>query len=141
MCTVDAEAAARVLEAHTNVVAAWVFGSASSGRVRQGGDVDVAVLFRRPPSLDDLADLRADLQEALGFEEIDLVPLTDESPSSLRFEALSGRRIFCRDVERVAMFQSLAAREYEDDMAFAARGLRAWAEVRRQRAGREPGGR
>ncbi|WP_025322972.1 type VII toxin-antitoxin system MntA family adenylyltransferase antitoxin [Deferrisoma camini] len=141
MCTVDVDAAVRVLAACTNVVAAWVFGSASGGRVRPGGDVDVAVLFRRPPSLDELADLRADLQEALGFEEIDLVPLTDESPAALRFEALSGRRVFCRDVGRVAEFQSLASREYEDDMAFAARGLRAWAEARRQRQGPKSGGR
>ncbi len=132
MSAVDVEAAARVFASRPNVVAAWLFGSAREGTVRPGGDVDVAVLFSGRPALDELADLRADLQDALGFEEIDLVVLTDDSPSALRFEALSGRRIFCRDPQRVAEFQSLAAREYEDDMAFAARGLAAWAEAHGQ---------
>ena len=90
--------------------------------MRSGSDLDVGVLFRRPPTLDLLATLRADLQEALQIEEIDLVTLNRASPVT-RFEAVSGRAIFCRDRARRAEFVSLAAREYEDAMAFLRWGL------------------
>ena len=105
------------------MVASWVFGSAQSGEIRPGSDLDVAVLFKARPDLDTLADLRADLQEALCFEEVDLVVLNGAHPI-LRFEAVSGRRIYCRNPERTAGFVSLTAREYEDAMALLARGLR-----------------
>ena len=124
--SVDLERIARVLARHPRVLAGWVFGSAQSGVVRPGGDLDVAVLFEAKPGLDEMADLRADLQEALNFEEIDLVVLNGAHPIT-RFEAISGRRIYCRDPGRTAGFVSRTAREYEDAMALLARGL-AWVE-------------
>lgn len=42
--------------------------------------------------------------------------LNDANPI-LRFEAVSGRMLFCRDIQRMADFVSLTAREYEDEMA------------------------
>lgn len=105
-----------VWETHHNVIAVWAFGSAQDGQIPQGGDLDIGVFFEAPPSLDELADLRSDLQQALGFEEIDLVVLNRANPV-LRFEALSGRSLFCRDPGRRADFASLTAREYEDEMA------------------------
>ena len=98
-----------------NVVAAWIFGSAQGGTVRPGGDIDVGVLFNRKPLLDELADLRACLQNALLFDDIDLVVLNDASPT-LRFEAVSGRPVYVADMERRATFASLTAREYEDEL-------------------------
>lgn len=120
---IDLDRIPEVLARYPQVVAAWVFGSAQSGEVRPGGDLDIAVLFTARPDLDTLADLRADLQEALDFEEIDLVVLNGAHPIT-RFEAVSGRRIYCRDLERTAGFVSLTAREYEDAMALLERGLR-----------------
>jgi len=99
-----------------NVVAAWIFGSAQGGTVRPGGDIDVGVLFNRKPLLDELADLRACLQNALLFDDIDLLALNDASPI-LRFEAVSGYPVYVTDTERRATFASLTAREYEDEMA------------------------
>jgi predicted nucleotidyltransferase len=99
-----------------NVVAAWIFGSAQGGTVRPGGDIDVGVLFYKKPLLDELADLRICLQNALVFDDIDLVVLNDTSPT-LRFEAVSGRPVYVTDMERRASFTSLTAREYEDEMA------------------------
>ncbi len=99
-----------------NVVAAWIFGSAQGGTVRPGGDIDVGVLFYRKPLLDELADLRACLQNALLFDDIDLLVLNDASPI-LRFEAVSGYPVYVTDTERRATFASLTAREYEDEMA------------------------
>ncbi len=112
----------RTLEQTPQVVAAWVFGSSQEGCVRSGSDLDVGVLFRRPPTLDTLATLRADLQAALQIEDIDLVTLNRASPVT-RFEAVSGRAIFCRDRARRAEFVSLAAREYEDALAFLRWGM------------------
>jgi len=74
------------------------------------------VLFYKKPLLDELADLRICLQNALVFDDIDLVVLNDTSPT-LRFEAVSGRPVYVTDMERRASFTSLTAREYEDEMA------------------------
>lgn len=115
MRQLDLTPAAKAFELFPNVVAAWVFGSAKVGAAREGSDLDIGVLFAKRPGLDELATLRADLQAALDFEEIDLSILNDASPV-LRFEAVSGRGLFCRDVAERARFASLAAREYEHAM-------------------------
>jgi predicted nucleotidyltransferase len=116
MYRVDWKLLESIWEAMPNVAAAWAFGSSQGGVVHDGGDIDIGVLFDRQPSLDDLAELRAQIQSATHFDEIDLVPLNDAS-AILRFEAISGRRIFCRDRVECAGYVSLWAREYEDDMA------------------------
>jgi len=119
---IDWEGAVPVLERHVNVLAAWMFGSAMEGRLPLDADLDLGVLFTRLPSLNELADLRADLQDALQFDDIDLITLNGASPI-LRFEAVSGQRLYCRDVSLMAEFVSLTAREYEESMAMLAQGL------------------
>lgn len=123
MSSVDWSHFESILAAAPNVVAAWVFGSAQSGQVKPGSDVDVGVLFESKPSLAELLELTGALQQAVPFAEIDLVPLNDANPI-LRFEAISGRAIFCRDTGRRAEFASLTAREYEDEMAMVERWVR-----------------
>lgn len=119
---IDWQQAESVLSQHPEVIAAWCFGSAQTGLIQPGSDLDLGILFERLPNLDQLLRLIADLQTALSFENIDLVPLNKADPI-LRFEAVSGRSIFCRDLARRAEFVSLTAREYEDAMAFFAWGL------------------
>ena len=119
---IDWEQAQPVWEAAANVIAAWAFGSAQDGHVRSGGDVDIGILFEAAPSLDELTGLLARLQNAFQIEDIDLVPLNEANPI-LRFEAVSGRPLFCRDPGRRAEFVSLTAREYEDEMAFLERSM------------------
>lgn len=119
---IDFEQAKTALEASAFVIAAWVFGSAQSGEVHPNGDVDIGVLFESPPSVDEQLNLLAGLQAALNHEEIDLVVLNGANPI-LRFEAISGKALFCRDAGRRAEFASLTAREYEDSMALWQRGL------------------
>lgn len=104
------------------MLAAWLFGSAKEGVVRPNSDIDLGVLFASKPTLEELANLRADLTETLQFEEVDLIPLNDADPL-LRFEAVSGRRLFVRDLEIVAGFVSLTAREAEDANALVQRGI------------------
>ena len=108
------------LAACEKVEAAWVFGSAGDGLVRPGGDIDVGVLWQERPSLDDLIHLRMALQQTLDYDDIDLVTLNDAS-TILRFEAVSGRSLFYRDAGRRAVFVSLTAREYEDEMVMVQR--------------------
>ncbi|MFQ5610731.1 MAG: nucleotidyltransferase domain-containing protein [Anaerolineae bacterium] len=121
--SIEWERAALVWEATPKVIAAWSFGSGQHGRVGPGSDVDIGVLMESPPSLDERFELLARLQAALHFEDIDLVILNGANPI-LRFEAISGRPLFCRDADRRAEFASLTAREYEDEMAFWQRSIR-----------------
>lgn len=112
-----------VWEDVSGLVSAWAFGSAQDGQIRDGADVDIGLLLDANPNLDELAETRAALQKALDIDDIDLVVLNEASPI-LRFEAISGRPLFCRDADRRAEFASLTAREYEDEMAMVARAMR-----------------
>ena len=114
----------RVFADHPQVIAVWIFGSAQTGSVGVGSDLDVGVLFDHPPTLDQRADVRADLQQAAGLDDIDLVVLNGAN-AVLQFEAVSGRSLYCRDVSRRAEFVSLVAREYEDEMAWVQQALMA----------------
>jgi predicted nucleotidyltransferase len=113
-----------VWEAWPDVVAVWAFGSAQGGEIQLGSDVDVAVLGERPLSLDDRLQILDQLQAQLQFADIDLIVL-NEANVILRFEAVSGKLLFCRDEQQMAAFVSLAAREYEDEMAQWRMALRA----------------
>ena len=78
---------------------------ARGGGATEGGEVGVcagkscsaappAVAELPGPSLEELADLRVDLQDVLQFDDIDLLVLNDASPI-LRFKAASGRQLYC----------------------------------------------
>jgi predicted nucleotidyltransferase len=123
--TIDWQQTAQVWQETPEVIAAWAFGSARDGTVLTGSDIDIAVLLESSPSMDERIELLARLQTAMQFEEIDLVVLNDANPI-LRFEAISGRSLFCRDPSRCATFASLTAREYEDEMALWQRALIEW---------------
>ncbi len=127
MLSVNKQAIAETLAANPNVVAAWLFGSAQSGRTHPGSDIDIGALFDHKPDLDERIDLLTALQDALNFERVDLVVLNGASPI-LRFEAVSGTLLFERpgadNVERRVAFVSLTARQYEYSMALIERGLR-----------------
>ncbi len=113
---IDWEKTVPIWEANPKIIAAWAFGSAQDGVVREGGDVDTAVLTTTPLTFDEQLTLLGRLQDALQMDEIDLVVLNNANPI-LRFEAVSGKRLFCRDLSAMAGFVSLTAREYEDEMA------------------------
>jgi predicted nucleotidyltransferase len=125
---VDLAALTPIWQAQPNLIAVWLFGSAQSGEVQPGSDLDFGLLFAAPPSLDELTGLSMQLQRTLDFDQFDLVPLNTAHPY-LRFEAISGRPLFCRDLDRRAEFASLAARDYEDEWAFWQKGLRYRAEL------------
>jgi uncharacterized protein len=123
MSDVDWQIARQIFEDNSNVMAAWAFGSAKEGVMRLGGDLDLAVLFDQNPSLDERVELLIQLQRGLNIDAVDLVVLNGATPIT-RFEAVSGRLVFSRDVSWQAEFVSLTAREYEYEMAFLLWGLK-----------------
>jgi predicted nucleotidyltransferase len=125
MCKIELDAIAAALENETHVIAAWIFGSAQKGMIPPGSDLDIGVLFTEKPSLDVLTGLRASLQAETDFDEIDLVSL-NEATVILRFEAISGQPVYCRDLDKRAEFASLTAREYESEMALLEWGLKSY---------------
>ena len=112
------------LEKHTELQAAWLFGSQASGRAHSESDVDVAVLASQPLTLDQRLTLQMELEEALQTYRLDLVDLR-KAGVVLQFEALQGERLLCRSPEEVAEFSSLVGREYESAMALLKIGYRA----------------
>jgi len=112
----DWDALETALASFPTIIATWVFGSAQNGIIRPTSDVDVGVLWQKKPPLDDLLTLHMRLQDTLHHDNIDLITLNGASPI-LRFEAISGRAVYCRDAGERAIFASLTAREYEDEMA------------------------
>jgi predicted nucleotidyltransferase len=124
MYKVDWDKINRVLASEPKVIAAWGFGSSQGGTIRPGSDLDIGILWAEPPSFARLADVRAALQVALQFDDIDLVSLNQASPV-VRFEAVCGRLIFCRSTEQRVAFVSLTAREYEDCIAMIQRAMAA----------------
>jgi predicted nucleotidyltransferase len=135
MYKVDWNQIKRVLASEPQIIAAWGFGSSQNGTIRSGSDLDIGILWAEPPTFARLADLRADLQAVLQFDDIDLVSLNQASPV-VRFEAVCGRLIFCRSTERRVAFVSLTAREYEDCMAMIQRAMAARAPRRTAPSGK-----
>ena len=78
-----------------------LFGSAARGGAFR--DVDLAVLFERSPSLDDVLNLVTDLAETIDVPEdrIDVVPLNSPDIPCILVEEALGRGIvvYCRDMD------------------------------------------
>ena len=92
---------------------AYLFGSAATGRLRSGSDVDVAVGFTSRPTLNGLAALSSDLERATG-RRVDLVDV-DTAPPLLQREIVKEGRLLwaASDDERVA-FETRALARYMD---------------------------
>lgn len=102
-----------LLDRRFGVETLWVFGSEAEGRVRPDSDLDVAVLFREPPSPLELAELGADAAAAIG-RSVDLVDLDSASPL-LGYQVLKhGRLVVDRDPSRRHAFATLLPSRRED---------------------------
>ena len=116
MTTIDLDRLKNLFCESDDVVAAMIFGSAQNGEVRDGGDLDIAVLYRQAPSPNRQLELMGEITETIDFDNVDLINL-NKAGTVLAFEALSGTIICRNDREQLATFSSLVAREYEDEMA------------------------
>ena len=122
-----------VLASHSGVRLGYVFGSAARGALRADSDVDVAVRFAARPTLDGLAALALNLEQAAG-RRADVIDLDTAPPLLLREVVKEGRLLFAAsDDERVA-FETAALARYADTAHLRhvqAEYLHAWAEAHR----------
>jgi predicted nucleotidyltransferase len=110
-------AVVRCVSTRPEIQAAYVFGSAATGRVRAGSDVDIAVLIKRQPPARLLTyrlALMADLGSVLRRSDVDVVIL-NEAPPLLAHRVLSrGTLVFERSASARVRFQVDTASRYLD---------------------------
>lgn len=113
-----ARAVARCSSKRREVAAAYVFGSAATGRTRMDSDVDVAVLLDRPlppnRSWSYRLRLMADLGSALGRSDVDAVVLNDASPLLAHRILSKGKLVYERSARARVRFQVRTAGRYAD---------------------------
>lgn len=118
------------LEARPEVLAAYLFGSAARGETGPLSDVDLAVVLSGDLSADERFRVRlAAIGDAVAEfgDDVDLVVLNDVPPG-LAYEAVSGRRFFVRDLDRVARFEAAVVSRYLDRRPYEERHRRAFLE-------------
>ncbi|MBM4320254.1 MAG: nucleotidyltransferase domain-containing protein [Deltaproteobacteria bacterium] len=120
-----AELVRTALDPEPRLIFALGFGSRFSGNPRPGSDLDLGLWFGTKVGFADLAELCLRIERATGIEPVDLVLLELADPL-LRFEALRGKLLLCRDWEAYARFFSLTCREHEEEMARLARFWHHW---------------
>jgi uncharacterized protein len=100
------------------VVSASLFGSQATGMAGPLSDVDVAVWLDPALSSDERFDLRLKLMtgssQAIGTDEVDVIPLND-APPLLRHRAIrDGRLLVERDARQRVRLDTAAILEYLD---------------------------
>lgn len=119
--TLDIKGMANALESHCpNVAFAYLLGSAQSGTIQEGADIDIAVYLKDTGQKPDtLNNLYAQIEPFVGGTLIDIIFLNGAEPV-IAFEAIRGTRLFVRDdyLQEYAGFYSLTCREYEDKIAW-----------------------
>ena len=117
-----------VLEAHKDVVVAYLFGSAARGELRPSSDLDVAVLISGSggagsceATLGSLEpSLQADLQEA-AHRPVDLVILNHASPDLIHRVLRDGVLLIERDRSARIRFEVRSRNDYFDVLPFLTR--------------------
>ena len=116
----------QALMLHTDVVAAYLFGSAARGELRSTSDIDVGVLLDGPPKSPSRprltrSSLRADLQadlETTVRRPVDLVVLNHASPDLIHRVLRDSVLLVERDRSARIRFEVGARNEYFDVLPF-----------------------
>ncbi len=109
----------RLLVERFGLESLWLFGSVAAGNTRSDSDLDLAGLFRAPPSTEDLLAAQAEVASLAG-READLVDLERVSPI-LAMQALRhGRLVHDTDPGRRVGFVAGLIGRYEDVKRFRA---------------------
>lgn len=123
-----AEQLSRRLEAlcdQHGIALAIAFGSRVRGQARPDSDLDLGLLFDRPP---DLLELQSELQVLFRGLEVDLAILNRADPLFLN-EINRSCQLLCGDPERYQEFRRRAFHRYQDFRPY----LRLEAETNRRR--------
>lgn len=114
------EVIGRTLAARGEVLEGYLFGSVARGDHQPHSDVDVAVfvreeaLFRLPFGYE--AELGADLQQALGRSNVDVVVLNRASPVLYHAVLRDGERLVSHDLAATTRREGHALSRYCDDV-------------------------
>jgi predicted nucleotidyltransferase len=111
-------AVVRCVSRRKEIQAAYIFGSAATGRMRPGSDVDVAVLvdgsIRGSRMSRYRLALMADLASALQRLDVDLVLLNQANPLLAHRVLSKGKLVFERSASARVRFQVQTANRYFD---------------------------
>ena len=114
------ERLAAALEPRPEVLDAYLFGSVARGDERAHSDVDVAVYVAdealAAPGFGYAAGLAADIEQALGRTNIDLVVLNQATPLLYHRVLRDGLRIVSRDLAATTRREGCAQSRYCDDL-------------------------
>lgn len=122
----DVNRLAELLESTQLLDFAYLLGSSQEGKICDGSDIDIAVMFSTGiiVDYDVMAKIYRVVDKIVPGVDCDLIRLNTAS-ETVRFEALKGRRLFVVDgcLDRYAAFYSLVCREYEDYRIWSAKQL------------------
>lgn len=108
----------RCLSKRREIDAAYVFGSAATGRTRRDSDLDIAVLLARPLAPSRATDYRLGLMTDLGSvlhrSDVEVVILNDASPLLAHRVLSRGTLVFERSASARIRFQVRTASRYFD---------------------------
>jgi predicted nucleotidyltransferase len=111
--TPDAQILSQVFREYPDIQAVYLFGSAASGRIHHGSDLDLALYSKSSSIRERRLDILTDLARC-GFCNVDLVFL-DTEDIVLKYEAIRQNRLLYRteDFDRGAMYSKII-RQYLD---------------------------
>jgi predicted nucleotidyltransferase len=102
-----------VLDRAGGLDALWVFGSEAAGRATERSDLDLAALFRSPPSFEALLTAREQIGDVFG-RPVDLVDLERASPVLAMQVLRHGRLLAQHDASHRLRFVAALPGRYED---------------------------
>ncbi|MHA1616786.1 MAG: type VII toxin-antitoxin system MntA family adenylyltransferase antitoxin [Candidatus Njordarchaeales archaeon] len=107
----------KCLEDKENILFAILFGSIVKGDFGENSDIDIAIRFRKRPSLEKLVNLIVELSECLNVNEdkIDITIIDNDLPLELRYKILrDGILVFARALEDYKIFRDVSISMYID---------------------------
>lgn len=108
--TMDLKPVLEVLERHSEVCLAYVFGSVAEGRETKKSDLDIGVFFIPTAELQTYIRLKTELERAAN-RTVDLVDLSCAPPLLAHHVISRGRLVLARDEDqRVALLTRTVAR-------------------------------
>ncbi|MFB0561222.1 MAG: nucleotidyltransferase domain-containing protein [Candidatus Lokiarchaeia archaeon] len=106
-----------VLEAHKEVILAYIYGSTVKGYAVEGSDIDLGLVLRRQFEPDAFYPVRIarEIEKRLGMkQELDVRILNDQSLRFVYQVLKEGKVVFCRDDEERVAFETIIAKRYLD---------------------------
>lgn len=113
----DSEKLSNALQAACpDVLFALLHGSAKDGHVNPGSDIDIALYIDGKATVELYMNAADAVRQICPDAESDIGILNNAEPI-YRFEALKGKLLFNKDMEKYLHFFSLTCRQYESQIA------------------------